>query len=340
MTQQTQTSASDVAAIDQLRNIYGQLRTEIGKVIIGQDLVIERLLICILARGHGLLMGVPGLAKTTIVNALSQVMSLQFNRIQFTPDLMPSDITGTDILQETDQPGKRAFHFVKGPVFANIILADEINRTPPKTQSALLEAMQEHRVTVAGRFYSLPSPFFVLATQNPIEQEGTYPLPEAQLDRFMFLIALDYPTLEQERRIARETTGAPPAALKHLINGEQILQFQEVVQRVPVPDHIYDAAVDLVRRTRPKSEDAVDWVKKWVTWGAGPRAIQYLIRGAKARAVLQGSYLVRMEDLEAVAEPVLMHRILTNFQAQSEGITSSFIVEKLLEEVRGENVRG
>ena len=340
MTQQTQTSASDVAAIDQLRNIYGQLRSEIGKVIIGQDLVIERLLICILARGHGLLMGVPGLAKTTIVNALSQVMSLQFNRIQFTPDLMPSDITGTDILQETDQPGKRAFHFVKGPVFANIILADEINRTPPKTQSALLEAMQEHRVTVAGRFYSLPSPFFVLATQNPIEQEGTYPLPEAQLDRFMFLIALDYPTLDQERRIARETTGAPPAALKHLINGEQILQFQEVVQRVPVPDHIYDAAVDLVRRTGPKSEDAVDWVKKWVTWGAGPRAIQYLIRGAKARAVLQGSYLVRMEDLEAVAEPVLMHRILTNFQAQSEGITSNFIVEKLLEEVRGENVRG
>jgi MoxR-like ATPase len=204
----------------------------------------------------------------------------------------------------------------------------------------LLEAMQEHRVTVAGRFYSLPSPFFVLATQNPIEQEGTYPLPEAQLDRFMFLISLDYPTLEQERRIARETTGALPSPLNHLITGEQILQFQEIVQRVPVPDHIYDTAVDLVRRTRPKMEDAHDWIKKWVTWGAGPRAVQYLIRGAKARAVLQGSYLVRMEDLEAVAEPVLMHRILTNFQAQSEGITSSFIVEKLLEEVRGETVRG
>ncbi len=333
-------SSGDVAAIDQLRGLYKEIRGELAKVIIGQDLVIERLLICILARGHGLLMGVPGLAKTTIVNSLSQVMSLQFNRIQFTPDLMPSDITGTDILQETDQPGKRAFVFTKGPIFANIILADEINRTPPKTQSALLEAMQEHRVTVAGRMFPLPSPFFVLATQNPIEQEGTYPLPEAQLDRFMFLIALDYPTLDQERRIARETTGAPPESLKHIITGEQILNFQKVVERVPVPDHIYDAAVDLVRHTRPKSEGAMDWVKKWVTWGAGPRAIQYLVRGAKARAVLQGSYLVRMEDLEAVAEPVLMHRILTNFQAQSEGITSNFIVEKLLDEVRGEKVRG
>src|SRR5215212_1245112 len=214
--------ADDVAAIDQLRELYGQLRKEIAKVIIGQEQVVEQLLICILARGHGLLMGVPGLAKTTIVNSLAQVMSLEFNRIQFTPDLMPSDITGTDILQETDTPGRRAFHFVKGPVFANIVLADEINRTPPKTQSALLEAMQEHRVTVSGRMFPLPSPFFVLATQNPIEQEGTYSLPEAQLDRFMFLIALDYPTLEQERRIARETTGAPPAELKHLINGEQI----------------------------------------------------------------------------------------------------------------------
>ena len=338
--QPTKTSANDVAAIDNLRKVYQEIRTEIAKVIIGQDLVVERLMVCILARGHGLLMGVPGLAKTMIVNSLSQVMSLEFSRIQFTPDLMPSDITGTDILQETDKPGQRAFVFSKGPVFANIILADEINRTPPKTQSALLEAMQEHRVTVMGRMFPLPSPFFVLATQNPIEQEGTYPLPEAQLDRFMFLINLDYPSLEQERRIARETTGALPAPLKHIITGEQILSFQEVVQRVPVPDHIYDTAVDLVRLTRPKADDAPEWVKKWVTWGAGPRAIQYLIRGAKARAVLQGSYLVRMEDLEAVAHPVLMHRILTNFQAQSEGITSSFIIEKLLDEVRGEKVRG
>ena len=297
------------------------------------------MLICILARGHGLLMGVPGLAKTTIVNCLAQVMSLEFNRVQFTPDLMPSDITGTDILQETDKPGRREFVFAKGPIFANIILADEINRTPPKTQSALLEAMQEHRVTVAGRFFSLPSPFFVLATQNPIEQEGTYALPEAQLDRFMFFIHVDYPDLGEERRIARETTGAPPAPLEKLITGQQLIDFQEVVQRVPVPDHIYDTAVDLVRRTRPRSDDSPDWLKKWVTWGAGPRAVQYLIRGAKAHAILHGSYLTRMEDLEAVAQPVLTHRILTNFQAQSEGVTSTFIIDKLLEELRVETQR-
>ena len=266
-------------------------------VIIGQDAVIEQLLICILARGHGLLMGVPGLAKTTIVNALAQVMSLQFNRIQFTPDLMPSDITGTDILQETDQPGRRAFVFVKGPVFANIVLADEINRTPPKTQSALLEAMQEHRVTVAGRFFPLPSPFFVLATQNPIEQEGTYPLPEAQLDRFMFFIHVDYPSREEEGRIARETTGGTPPTLTKLLNGEQINAYQELVQRVPVPDHVYSLAVDLVRRSRPRAAQTPEWINRWVSWGAGPRAVQYLIRGAKARAVLRGSYLARTEDL-------------------------------------------
>ncbi len=335
-----QATHGDVAAITELRALYGSLRLEIGKAIIGQSEVIERLLICILARGHALLMGVPGLAKTTIINSLSQVMSLEFSRIQFTPDLMPSDITGTDILQETDQPGRRAFVFVKGPVFANIILADEINRTPPKTQAALLEAMQEHRVTVAGRVFPLPSPFFVLATQNPIEQEGTYSLPEAQLDRFMFFIHVNYPTLEEERRIARETTGSTVQALNKLMNGEEILRFQEVVQRVPVPDHIYDLAVDLVRRSRPNSPDASPSVKKWVTWGAGPRAVQYLIRGAKARAVLQGSYLVRMEDLEAVAEPVLTHRILTNFQAQAEGMTSTKIIQCLLEEARGEAARG
>ena len=328
------TSHDDVASIDELRDIYKKIRAEIAKVIIGQDEVIERLMICILARGHGLLMGVPGLAKTTIVNSLAQVMSLQFSRVQFTPDLMPSDITGTEILQETDQPGRRAFQFVKGPVFANIVLADEINRTPPKTQSALLEAMQEHRVTVAGKSVALPSPFFVLATHNPIEQEGTYNLPEAQLDRFMFFIVVDYPSATEEGRISRETTGAPPQALSKLISGEQVIHFQDVVQRVPVPDHIHDAAVELVRASRPKSEDAPEWIKTWVTWGAGPRAVQYLIRGAKARAVLQGSYLVRMEDLEAVAQPVLMHRILTNFQAQSEGVTSGFIIEKLLGELK------
>jgi MoxR-like ATPase len=319
-----------------MREIYDGMRQELSKVIIGQNDVIEQMLICVLARGHSLLMGVPGLAKTTIVNALAQVMSLQFNRVQFTPDLMPSDITGTDILQETGQSGRREFVFVKGPIFANIVLADEINRTPPKTQSALLEAMQEHRVTVAGRFFSLPSPFFVLATQNPIEQEGTYALPEAQLDRFMFFIHVDYPSMEEERRIGRETTGAPPPPLNKLITGEQVLQFQDLVQRVPVPDHIYDTAVDLVRSSRPRSEDAPEWLKKWVTWGAGPRAVQYLIRGSKARAVLQGSYLVRMEDLEAVSQPVLNHRILTNFQAQSEGVTSTFIIRRLIEELRGE----
>lgn len=333
-------NAGDVAAINQLRELYQGIRTEVAKVIIGQEEVIEQLLMCILARGHALLMGVPGLAKTTIVNSLAQVMSLEFNRIQFTPDLMPSDITGTDILQETDQPGKRAFVFTKGPIFANIVLADEINRTPPKTQSALLEAMQEHRVTVAGRFFPLPSPFFVLATQNPIEQEGTYSLPEAQLDRFMFFIHVNYPSLEEERRIARETTGGPPAKLNKLISGEEVLRFQEIVQRVPVPDHIYDTAVDLVRRSRPKSEDASSSIQKWVTWGAGPRAVQYLIRGAKAHAVLQGSYLVRMEDLEAVSQPVLTHRILTNFQAQAEGITSPIIIDRLVAELRGEQERG
>lgn len=323
-------------AIDELRELYAKMRVEVGRVIIGQERVVEQLLICILARGHSLLMGVPGLAKTTMVHALADVMSLEFNRIQFTPDLMPSDITGTEILQETDQPGRRAFVFVKGPVFANIVLADEINRTPPKTQSALLEAMQEHRVTAAGRVFPLPSPFFVLATQNPIEQEGTYSLPEAQLDRFMFFVHVQYPTLEDERRIARETTAGSAPKLNKLINGEQVLQYQSLVQRVPVPDHVYDFAVDLARRSRPADAQAPEWVKKWVTWGAGPRAVQYLIRGAKAHAVLHGSYLVRLEDVEAVAAPVLTHRILTNFQAQAEGIGSLKIIERLLETLKGE----
>jgi len=333
-------SSGDLESINKLRELYQRMRLELGKAIIGQDEVIERLLLCILARGHALLMGVPGLAKTTIVNSLSQVMSLEFNRIQFTPDLMPSDITGTDILQETDQPGRRAFVFVKGPVFANIVLADEINRTPPKTQSALLEAMQEHRVTVAGRVFPLPSPFFVLATQNPIEQEGTYSLPEAQLDRFMFFIHVNYPSLEEEKRIARETTGAALPKLSKMVTGEEVLHYQEVVQRVPVPDHIYDAAVGMVRKSRPNTDEASPSVKKWVTWGAGPRAVQYLIRGAKAHAVLNGSYLVRSEDLESVAHPVLTHRILTNFHAQAEGITSPIIIDRLVAEMQGEQDRG
>ena len=326
-------SDDDVVVIDELRSTYESMKSEMAKVIVGQDEVVENLLITILSRGHALLMGVPGLAKTLMVNSLSKVMSLDFNRIQFTPDLMPSDITGTDILQDTAE-GRREFEFVKGPVFANIILADEINRTPPKTQSALLEAMQEHHVTVSGRILSLPKPFFVLATQNPIEQEGTYSLPEAQLDRFMFFVEVKYPERNEELRIARETTGAESQTIEPKVTGEQILKYQKLVERVPVPDHIYDIAVDLVRATRPASDDAPDFCKKLVSWGAGPRAVQYLIRGSKARAVLHGSYLVRQEDLEAVAHPVLRHRIITNFQAQAEGTDSTVIVEKLLDQIR------
>jgi len=326
-------SDSDVIVIDELRATHDRMKTEMAKVIIGQDEVVERLLICVLSRGHALLMGVPGLAKTLMVNSLSKVMSLDFSRIQFTPDLMPSDITGTDILQETAE-GRREFEFVKGPIFANIILADEINRTPPKTQSALLEAMQEHHVTVSGRIMPLPEPFFVLATQNPIEQEGTYSLPEAQLDRFMFFVEVQYPDRDEERRIARETTGAATKEITPQVTGEQILKYQELVERVPVPDHIYDLAVDIVRATRPASGDTPEFCKKLVSWGAGPRAVQYLIRGAKARAVLQGSYLVRQEDLEAVAHPVLRHRIITNFQAQAEGTSSTVIVDRLLDQFR------
>ena len=326
-------SDNDVAAINQLGEFTQKMRAELARVIIGQEEVIDRLLITIFARGHGLLVGVPGLAKTLLVRSLAEAMSLDFSRVQFTPDLMPSDITGTEILQDSEQPGKRKFEYVKGPIFANIVLADEINRAPPKTQSALLEAMQEHRVTAAGHVYQLPAPFFVLATQNPVEQEGTYPLPEAQLDRFMFLIHVGYPSLEEEGRIARETTGGGLAQIAKTITAEQLIAFQDLVRRVPVPDHVYDFVVKLVRRSRPDAEGA-DWIKDLVTWGAGPRAVQYLILGAKARAALQGSYLARIEDVEALAEPVLVHRILTSFHAQSEGIGSREIIKRLIEETR------
>ncbi|MGB8354801.1 MAG: MoxR family ATPase [Chthoniobacteraceae bacterium] len=326
-------SDNDVAAINQLGEFTQKMRGELARVIIGQEEVIDRLLITIFARGHGLLVGVPGLAKTLLVRSLAEAMSLDFSRVQFTPDLMPSDITGTEILQDSEQPGKRKFEYVKGPIFANIVLADEINRAPPKTQSALLEAMQEHRVTAAGHVYQLPAPFFVLATQNPVEQEGTYPLPEAQLDRFMFLIHVGYPSLEEEGRIARETTGGGLAQIAKTITAEQLIAFQDLVRRVPVPDHVYDFVVKLVRRSRPDAEGA-DWIKDLVTWGAGPRAVQYLILGAKARAALQGSYLARIEDVEALAEPVLVHRILTSFHAQSEGIDSREIIKRLIEETR------
>ena len=325
--------SDDVAAIEELRDSYRKLQAELHAVIVGQDRVIEQLMLCLLARGHGLLMGVPGLAKTLLVSSLADTLHLQFSRIQFTPDLMPADITGTDILQETDQPGRRLFEFVKGPVFANIVLADEINRAPAKTQSALLEAMQEHKVTALGKTFHLAPPFFVLATQNPVEQEGTYPLPEAQLDRFMFLIHVDYPSEAEELEIARATTGSRAEPLETVIQAEALMHFQSLVRRMPVPEHLYQQAVALVRRTRPGEAAAPDWLKRLVTWGAGPRAVQYLILGAKARAALHGSYLVREEDLEAVATPVLNHRILTNFAAQSEGLSTHAIVQRLYQEV-------
>jgi MoxR-like ATPase len=327
-----QMHANDVAAIDELRSVYGQLKGELAKIIIGQEQVIEHLAICLFSRGHALLMGVPGLAKTLLISRFAETMELQFSRIQFTPDLMPMDITGTDILQEN--PGdKRAFEFVKGPLFANIILADEINRAPSKTQAAMLEAMQEYKVTVIGRTYQLEPPFFVLATQNPIEQEGTYPLPEAQLDRFMFRIEVDYPERLEEIEIARTTTGVSLPSLEHILNGDRVIAFQDLVRRVPVADHIYEFAVDLARATRPKGDAAPDWLKPLVAWGAGPRAVQYLILGGKARAALNGSYMARLEDVVAVAEPVLMHRVITSFTAESENIASRDIVSRLIEEL-------
>ena len=326
------TVEDDVAAIDRLRANADRIRSELGKIIVGQQDVVERLLICILSRGHALLMGVPGLAKTLLIQTLSEVMSLKFSRIQFTPDLMPSDITGTDILQETDTPGRRAFEFVKGPLFANIVLADEINRTPPKTQAALLQAMQELQVNAGNHHFRLEKPFFVLATQNPIEQEGTYPLPEAQLDRFMFLIQVDYPSAEEEGRIARETTGSRQVKVEKVIDGPSLLSYQDLVRRVPVADHVYDYAVKLVRMSRPSLDTTPAWLKDWVMWGAGPRAVQYLILGAKARAVLRGSYLVEVDDVNTVAEPVLAHRIITNFHAESEGMTSRDIIKRMVAE--------
>ena len=332
----TQLPPDDVAAIDQLGTTYQAFRAELGKAIIGQEQVIEQLAICLFARGHALLMGVPGLAKTLLVSSVAQTFDLSFNRIQFTPDLMPADITGTDIIQESGVGGRRQFEFIKGPVFANIVLADEINRAPAKTQSAMLEAMQENKVTVLGTTYTLQPPFFVLATQNPIEQEGTYPLPEAQLDRFMFLIEVDYPNFEEEKRIARETTGAAREILSHLLDGQKVLAFQQLVRRVPVPEHLYEYAVNIVRKTRPGQPESPQWIKDTVGWGAGPRAVQYLILGAKARAALRGAYMATLEDLEAIASPVLTHRVITNFSAESQGMTSKKIVARLIKEMREE----
>jgi MoxR-like ATPase len=298
---------------------------------VGQHATIERLSICLFGRGHALLMGVPGLAKTLLVSKLAETMSLKFSRIQFTPDLMPMDITGTDILQD-GATGRREFHFVHGPVFANIVLADEINRAPPKTQAAMLEAMQERNVTVVGKAFQLAPPFLVLATQNPVEQEGTYPLPEAQLDRFMFLIELDYPSEAEEVLIARTTTGDDLPHLDHLITPDEVIRHQSLVRRVPVPDHIYTYAARLARKTRPNGSTAPSWLKPLVSWGAGPRAVQYLVLGAKARAALLGSYMVRLEDVQEVAVPVLTHRVITTFAAQAEGIDAKQIVQRLVEE--------
>ena len=329
-------SENDVQSIRDLKDTFSGIKTELGKVIIGQEDAIERIFLCMLSKGHSLLMGVPGLAKTLLVNSIAQVTSLSFGRIQFTPDLMPSDVTGTEILQNKKDGDGREFTFIKGPIFANVILADEINRTPPKTQSALLEAMQEKRVTVAGTNHQLQEPFFVLATQNPIEQEGTYPLPEAQLDRFMFLIQMDYPTRNEEIAIAKHTTIGSMPNLKKIISGKKLKEFQQLVERVPVPDHVHELAVDLVRRTRPNSDESPAWLKKLVQWGAGPRAVQYLVKGAKARAVLEGNYMTSMEDVEKVATPVLSHRILTNFHARSEGMNSTEVVARLIEDARKE----
>ncbi len=327
-----------VEAIEEVARHREAILGEIKKVIVGQDHVIEELLIALLARGHCLLVGVPGLAKTLLISTLADVLELNFNRIQFTPDLMPSDITGTDILEEDPETGRRRFRFLQGPIFANIVLADEINRTPPKTQAALLQAMQEYRVTAGGQTYPLDLPFFVLATQNPIEQEGTYPLPEAQLDRFMFHIGVDYPSYQEEIDIVLNSTSAYAPELKQILKAEDILQLQDLVRRVPVTPSVAGFAVRLAQHSRPDHEDAPDFVKEWVNWGAGPRASQYLILGAKARAIVHGRFAASVEDVKALAPSVLRHRILTNFNAEAEGVTSLKIIEQLLETVRPEAV--
>lgn len=327
-------SRSDLAAVEDLNAAYTRIKTEIAKVIIGQDAVIEQLLVSLLSSGHCLLVGVPGLAKTLLISTLARVLNLNFSRIQFTPDLMPSDITGTEIIEDDHATGRRQFRFVKGPVFANIILADEINRTPPKTQAALLQAMQEHEVTAAGETYKLDEPFFVLATQNPIEQEGTYPLPEAQLDRFMFNVFVDYPSAAEEQAIVKSTTAVMEYHIDKILSAQEIVGFQQLVRRVPVSDHLVEYAVRLVRATRPNEPDAPDYVKNWVNWGAGPRASQYLILGAKTRAILDGRPTPGPEDVRFAAYPVLRHRIVTSFNAEADGVDTMEIIRRLLETVK------
>jgi MoxR-like ATPase len=331
MFKNTPESASDVELVKELNTKYNNFRKEISKVIVGQDRILEQITIAILAKGHCLLIGVPGLAKTLIVKTLSEVMDLKFNRIQFTPDLMPSDITGTEIL-ESDHEGKKYFKFIQGPIFANILLADEINRTPPKTQSALLEAMQEHKVTAAGETYTLDEPFFVLATQNPIEQEGTYPLPEAQLDRFMFNLWLDYPSYDEEIEVIKKTTSMYSPQLSHVFSKEDIMAFQELVKKVPVADEVINYAVKTISRTRPAGSETPQFIKDYISWGAGPRASQYLILGAKTLAVLDGRYSPTIEDIRKVSRPVLRHRLILNFNAEADGVNVLDLIDRLFRE--------
>ena len=323
----------ELDAVRSLNEAYKTIRDELGKVIVGQEQVLEYLLIAIFARGHAILVGVPGLAKTLMVSTLARALNLSFSRIQFTPDLMPADITGTEVIQEDRASGERSFRFLQGPVFANVILADEINRTPPKTQAALLEAMQERQVTAGGAKRLLPDPFFVLATQNPIEQEGTYPLPEAQLDRFMFEIAVDYPSEEEEYEILRLTTAPFSAEMAHVLDQQRILQLQQLVLKVPIAEHVIRYAMSLARLTRVGGEGVPDFVQRYVRWGVGPRAGQYLILGGKARAVLNGRNYVSTDDIRHVAHPVLRHRIITNFNAQADGMTTDKLIDQLIEAV-------
>ncbi len=326
-------SESDVQLVEQLRDAHRKLRAEMGKVIVGQADVLDQLLTAIFCRSHAILVGVPGLAKTLMVSTLAQALDLSFKRIQFTPDLMPSDITGTEVIQDDPVARTRGFKFMPGPIFANIVLADEINRTPPKTQAALLEAMQERKVSVGGVDHPMKDPFFVLATQNPIEQEGTYPLPEAQLDRFLFLVKVDYPTDEEEEQIMRLGTSDTQADVGKVLQGEDILRLQKIVRRIPAADHVFGYAKRITRMTRPGRAEAGDFVNKWLTWGAGPRASMNLILAAKAHAVLRGNFHVSADDVAAVAPPILRHRLIPSFAAQSEGVTADDIVRRILESV-------
>jgi MoxR-like ATPase len=334
ITQRIASPEGDLHAVQELHDARRVLLAEIEKRIVGQKNVVESLLIALFARGHCLFVGVPGLAKTLLISTVAEVLDLSFNRIQFTPDLMPSDITGTDVLEEDHTTGRRAFRFVRGPIFANLLLADEINRTPPKTQAALLQAMQEYRVTAGGETYPLDLPFLVFATQNPIEQEGTYPLPEAQLDRFMFYVNVTYPSAQEELEIVRSTTVSSRPPLHRVLSPSKIRELQDLVLRVPAADHVIRYAVELVRRTRPAEPGAPAFVKDNVSWGAGPRASQYLILGAKSRAILDGRMAASEEDVRALARNVLVHRVITNFRAESEGVSSAQIVDRLVETVK------